>query len=417
MPLDLSELRGKRITELVSTARSLGIDNAAGLKKQELIFEIVRKRPGGSSGAHGEGVLETLPDGFGFLRSPDCNYLPGPDDIYVSPSQIRLFNLRTGDLVYGRVRAPKEGERYFALIRIEKVNGRSPDEERDKILFDNFAPIHPQRVIAFDSPDVRLRLIERLLPLGFGQRIAVLTPPRAGRTTLLRDLCRAIHAANPDTIMMVLLVDERPEEVSAMQEAVTAEVLSSTFDEPPQRHVQVSDMVIERAKRLVEQGRDVVLLVDSLSRLARAHNATAPTGGRELRGGVDIAAIHKARRFFGAGRSLDGGGSLTMVATVLTDTGHDVDEVLLQEVQGTANAEIRLDAELVADDLWPGIDVRATFTRNVARLIGAEDAETMRRFRQSLSTDRRAALEQVLATLTGAQGLESLDYTGLDIAG
>ncbi len=406
MSLDLSDLRAQRITELVNTARTLGIDNASGLKKQELIFEIVRIRAGGANGAYGEGVLETLPDGFGFLRSPDCNFLPGPDDIYVSPSQIRRFNLRTGDMVGGRVRAPKEGERYFALIKIETVNGRTPDEERDKILFDNFSPTHPDRVIRLDSLDTRLRLIDWLLPLGFGQRVVIHTPPRAGRTLLLRDLCQSIQASNPGTIMMVLLVDERPEEVAAMIDSVKGEVLSSTFDEPPTRHVQVAEMVIERAKRLVEQGRDVVVLVDSLSRLARAYNATAPTGQRELRGGVDIAAIHKARRFFGAGRSLDGGGSLTLIATVLTDTGHDVDEVLLQEIQGTANAEIRLDAELVASDVWPALDVRASFTRNVDRLVGHSQAEKMRAFRRSLSTDRQTAIEQSLALLDNLSSVE-----------
>lgn len=409
MQLDLSHLRSQRITELVSTARDLGIDNAAGLKKQELIFEIVRHRAGGASGAHGAGVLETLPDGFGFLRSPDCSYLPGPDDIYVSPSQIRRFNLRTGDLVGGRVRAPKEGERYFALIKIETVNGRSPDDERDKILFDNFAPIHPRRRILLHSGDSRLQVVNALMPLGFGQRIAILTPPRAGRTSLIRDLCVAISTSNPGTVMMVLLVDERPEEVSAMAEAVDAEVLSSTFDEPHQRHVQVADMVLERAKRLVEQGRDVVLLVDSLSRLARAFNATAPTGGRELRGGVDIAAIHRARRFFGAGRSLDGGGSLTLIATVLTDTGHDVDEVLLQEVQGTANGELRIDAGLVAADVWPAVDVRGSFTRSMERLVGADVADTLRDFRRTLAFDRTEAVAQTLEWAAKQSG-EAADH-------
>jgi transcription termination factor Rho len=412
MQLDLSHLRSQRITELVGTARSLGIDNAAGLKKQELIFEIVRHRAGGTSGAHGEGVLETLPDGFGFLRSPDCSYLPGPDDIYVSPSQIRRFNLRTGDLVGGRVRAPKEGERYFALIKIESVNGRSPDDERDKILFDNFAPIHPQRRIKLETEDTRLRMIGGLMPLGFGQRIAVLTPPRAGRTSLVRDLCRSISESNPGTVMMVLLVDERPEEVSAMAEAVDAEVLSSTFDEPHQRHVQVAEMVLDRAKRLVEQGQDVVLLVDSLSRLARAFNATAPTGGRELRNGVDIAAIHRARRFFGAGRCLDGGGSLTLIATVLTDTGHDVDEILLQEVQGTANGELRIDAALVEADVWPAIDVRATFTRSAERLVGEGVADALRAFRRTLSFEPKEAVNQTAQWVSDQSVQASLDKAG-----
>jgi len=412
MNLDLSNLRAQRITELVSTARGLGIDNAAGLKKQELIFEIVRHRAGGASGAHGEGVLETLPDGFGFLRSPDCSYLPGPDDIYVSPSQIRRFNLRTGDLVGGRVRAPKEGERYFALIKIEAVNGRSPDDERDKILFDNFAPLHPQRRIKLASDNVRLQMIDRFMPLGFGQRIAILTPQRAGRTSLIRDLCSSIAESNPGTVMMVLLVDERPEEVSAMSEAVDAEVLSSTFDEPHQRHVQVADMVLERAKRLVEQGRDVVLMVDSLSRLARAFNAIAPTGGRELRGGVDIAAIHRARPFFGAARCLDGGGSLTIIATVLTDTAHDVDEVLQQEVQGTANGELRIDRALVEGDVWPAIDVRGTFTRNVERLVGASAADELRDLRRTLPFDRREAVQNAVDWLKAQSAGAGMEQAG-----
>jgi transcription termination factor Rho len=393
MPLDLQELRARPISELVQDARDAGIDNAAGLKKQELIFELVRKRAG-NTGARGVGVLETLSDGFGFLRAPDCNYLPGPDDVYVSPSQIRRFNLRTGDLVVGQVRAPKENERYFALIKIEDINGRSPESEREKILFDNLSPVHPTRRLALGGQEPWMRVLDRLAPLGFGQRVAVLGPPRAGRSTFLRELARGILHAHPEAAVLVLLVDERPEEVPSMVAALPkAEVISSTFDEPPARHVQVADILLERARRMVEQGRDVVLLVDSLSRLARAFNATAPTGGRELRGGVDIGAIHKARRFFGSGRALAQGGSLTVVATMLTGTGNDVDEILLQEVEGSANVEIRLDPALVALDVWPAVDLRNTFARGVERLLGAEGEAALKALRRGLPEDSRAAIE------------------------
>ncbi|MFM2248084.1 MAG: hypothetical protein RL071_4159 [Pseudomonadota bacterium] len=401
MALDLSELRARPITDLVADARELGVENAAALKKQELIFEIVRKRAG-AAGARGSGVLETLPDGFGFLRAPDCNYLPGPDDVYVSPSQIRRFNLRTGDLIVGAVRAPKEGERYFALIKIEQVNGRSPEAERDKLLFDNLSPTTPHRALHLGLAEPSLSLIDLLLPLGLGQRVLILAPPRSGRSSLLRELARAAMAQQPEVTVLVLLVDERPEEVPVYAAALPgAEIISSSFDEPPARHVQVAEIVLERARRMVEQGRDVLLLVDSLSRLARAHNAVAPTGGRELAGGVDLAAVQRARRFFAAGRALQEGGSLSILATLLTETGHPVDALLQQEVEGAANAELRLDARLAALDLWPPLDVRHSFARGAERLVGAEQAAAQRQLRAGLPADPIEALQAALQRTAG----------------
>ena len=401
MALDLSELRARPITDLVAEARELGVENAAGLKKQELIFEIVRKRAG-AAGARGSGVLETLPDGFGFLRAPDCNYLPGPDDVYVSPSQIRRFNLRTGDLIVGAVRAPKEGERYFALIKIEQVNGRSPEAERDKLLFDNLSPVPPNRAVQLGSGAPGLSLIDQLVPLGLGQRVLLRAPPRSGRSGLLRALARAVMARHPDLSVLVLLVDERPEEVPVFAAALPgAEIIASSFDEPPARHVQVSDIVLERARRMVEQGRDVLLLVDSLSRLARAHNAVAPIGGRELHGGVDLAAVQRARRFFAAGRALHEGGSLTLVATLLTDTAHPVDSLLAQELDGAANAELTLDPRLAALDLWPPLDLAHSFTRGAEPLVGATQAAAQRVARAALPPDPITALRAALQT-TGA---------------
>ena len=396
MALDLNELRARPITDLVADARELGVDSAAALKKQELIFEIVRRRAG-STGARGSGVLETLPDGFGFLRAPDCNYLPGPDDVYVSPSQIRRFNLRTGDLVVGAVRAPKEGERYFALIKIELVNGRSPESEKEKILFDNLSAMTPNRPLLLAGVEPSLAVVDAMLPLGLGQRVLVLAPPRAGRSSLLRELARAAMAQEPEVGVLVLLVDERPEEVPAYTAALPgAEIIASSFDEPPARHVQVAEIVLERARRMVEQGRDVLLLVDSLSRLARAHNAVAPTGGRELLGGVDLAAVQRARRFFAAGRALREGGSLTIIATLLIDTGNPVDALLHQEVEGAANAELRLDPRLSALDHWPPLDPRHCFARGAEQLIGVDRAASQRALRVGLPDDPVAALQHAL---------------------
>ena len=387
MAMDLSELRPRDITELVDVARDLGIDNASGLRRQELIFEIVRRKAGSGGGALGGGVLETLPDGFGFLRSPHCNYLPGPDDIYVSPSQIRRFNLRTGDEVGGRVRAPKEGERYFALIKIETVNDRSPDIERNKLLFDNLTPVHTSRRLPLDAATPGLRMVDAVAPLGFGQRVLVHAPVHAGRTRLCRELADCIADHAPDTHVVMVLVDERPEEVTELREVMRAEVLSSTFDEPPDRHVQVAEMALERARRLVEQGRDVVVFFDSLTRLARALNAVAPPGGRQLAGQVDAMALHQARRLFGAGRCMQEGGSLTVIATVLTGTQGAVDELLLEELEGTANAEVKLDVSLARGGVWPALDLMRSYSRDTGRLVPATERASRVALRATLSGD------------------------------
>lgn len=401
MPLDLSDLRLRQIAELVDIARELGVDNASGLSKQELVFEIVR-RSAGAGGVPGSGVLETLSDGFGFLRSPDCNYLPGPDDIYVSPSQIRRFNLRTGDLVGGMVRAPKEGERYFALIKIESVNGRTPDEEREKLLFDNLTPVFPSRPLPLGAGTPAARMLDLLAPIGFGHRVLLHAAPRSGRTRLISQLISTLRAARPDAPVLVILIDGRPEEVTLLQETVDAEILASTFDEPAARHVQVADVAIERARRMVEQQKDVIVFIDSLTRLARAYNAVAQPGGRQLHGSVDVQAIHLARRAFGAGRALREGGSLTMIATALTGTGVDVDRVLLDDLAGAANVEIRLDPGLAALGLLPPVDPTACHSRDAEHLFPAESASARARFLAGLPADAaeryRALSAQIAAS-------------------
>jgi len=398
--LDLTDLKQRRISELVEMARVLRVEGAANLKKQELIFEILRNQPG-SANARGEGVLEILPDGFGFLRAPDCNYLAGPDDIYVSPSQVRRFNLRTGDMIAGVVRAPKEGERYFALIKIESIGGGSPDAERDKLIIDNLTPVHPHRSLSLEhrADGLSTRAIDLLAPLGFGQRALLVAPPRAGRTTLLREIAEGVRAKHPDVALLVLLIDERPEEVTEMVRSVPAEVLSSTFDEPPARHVQVADMGIERAKRMVEQGRDVVVLLDSLTRLGRAAHATAPAGGKLLGGVLDAGAAHKIRRTMAAARCLEEGGSLTLVATALTGTDARIDEAILDELKGTSNTEIVLSRELADLGLFPAIDPLATGTTHADRVLGAGRLRRLNAWRQALPRDPALALERTLDQL------------------
>ncbi|MEC7947481.1 MAG: transcription termination factor Rho [Myxococcota bacterium] len=414
MSFDLSELRPRRIADLVDIARELGVDNAPGLKKQELVFEIVRRRAA-RGGARGAGVLETLPDGFGFLRSPDCNYLPGPDDIYVSPSQIRRFNLRTGDLVAGQVRAPKEGERYFALIKIEAVNERSPDSEREKILFDNLTPVFPNRPLPMGDGEPAVRFVDLAAPIGFGHRVLLKAPPRSGRTFMITAMVQALRAQTPDVAVMIVLIDGRPEEVTVMDRAVDAEVLTSTFDEPPSRHVQVADMALERARRMAEQGRDVVVFLDSLTRLARAYNAVSATGTREVHGAVDMHAIHLARRTFGAGRALEEGGSLTMIATALTGTASPVDKVLLDEQEGSANVELFYDGGLAAARIRPAIDPIASHSRDAEHLHPSAERAAREALLNGLSLDpreRHAALLQRIegapdnATLLGLRGLD-----------
>jgi transcription termination factor Rho len=394
MSVDITSLRSKKITDLVDTAHDIGIDNAANLKRQELIFEIVRHRGTEARTAAGAGVLEILPDGFGFLRSTECNYLPGPDDIYVSPSQIRRFNLRTGDLVSGQVRAPKEGERYFALIKIEGVNGQTPDGARNKPLFENLTPVHPSRRLLLGHGDALLpKLIDAYVPIGFGQRIAVHAPPRAGRTRIIRELAKAARQTQPEAELIVLLIDERPEEVTAVQRELDAEVLFSTFDEPAARHVQVADMALERAKRQVEEGKDVILFLDSLSRLVRAAHASTPAGGKLMGGTVDTAALQVARRIFGAARALEEGGSLTMFATLLTGTSAGFDEVLLEDLHCASNAVIALDPEEARRGTYPALNLFESTTRGQEYLLDAAAAKRIHDARGRLTGDCKADLQ------------------------
>jgi transcription termination factor Rho len=373
--MNITELKHKTISELNNMAKKLKLTGVSGLKTQELIFKIIEAQALQNGEISAEGVLEVLPDGFGFLRSPDYNYLPGPDDIYVSPSQIRRFDLRTGDTVTGQVRPPKEGERYFALLKVENINFESPEKQVDKILFDNLTPIHPKERIVLEYPggDISTRIMDLLIPIGKGQRGLIVAPPRTGKTILLQKIANAITANNPDIWLIVLLIDERPEEVTDMQRSVKGEVISSTFDEPADRHVQVADMVIEKAKRLVEHHRDVVILLDSITRLGRAHNTIIPSSGKILSGGVDSNALQRPKRFFGAARALEEGGSLTIIATALVDTGSRMDEVIFEEFKGTGNMEIILDRRLVEKRVFPAIDIQRSGTRKEELLIPPDD--------------------------------------------
>ena len=353
--MHLAELKQKSIADLNEVARDLKIDGAPNLRKQELIFAILQAQTANNGVVFGEGVLETLPDGFGFLRAPDSNYLPGPDDIYISPSQIRRFNLRTGDIVSGQIRPPKESERYFALLKVEKVNFEDPEVSRDKILFDNLTPLYPEErlILEFDREEYRTRVMELTTPIGKGQRGLIVAAPRTGKTMLLQAIARAIEN-HQEVTLIVLLIDERPEEVTDWQRQVKAEVISSTFDEPAQRHAQVAEMVIEKAKRLVEHKRDVVMLLDSITRLARAYNTIAPPSGKVLSGGLDSNALQRPKRFFGAARNIEDGGSLTIMATALVDTGSRMDDVIFEEFKGTGNMEVHLDRRLADKRALPG---------------------------------------------------------------
>ncbi|HQP34884.1 MAG TPA: transcription termination factor Rho [Polyangiaceae bacterium] len=371
--MHLRELKQKPMPELVQLAKDLNIEGAAGLKKQDLIFAILQAQANKNGNIFGEGVLECLPDGFGFLRAPDYNYLPGPDDVYVSPSQIRRFGLRTGDTVTGGIRPPKENERYFALLKVEKINGEAPEVARDKILFDNLTPLYPTEKFNLEREDDHKnysdRIVDLLVPVGKGQRCLIVSPPRAGKTMLLQNLANAISANHPDTVLIVLLIDERPEEVTDMQRTVKAEVISSTFDEPATRHVQVAEMVIEKAKRLVEHKKDVVIMLDSITRLARAYNTVVPPSGKILSGGVDSNALHKPKRFFGAARNIEEGGSLTIISTALVDTGSRMDEVIFEEFKGTGNSEIHLDRKLMEKRIFPCLDINRSATRKEELLL------------------------------------------------
>jgi transcription termination factor Rho len=375
--MTISELKEKSITELSKIARTLEIPGASGLRKQDLIFKILQAQSEKEGHIFAEGVLEILPDGYGFLRSPDYNYLPGPDDIYVSPSQIRKFDLKTGDTISGNVRPPHEGEKYFALVKIEAINFESPEETRNKILFDNLTPLYPQERVRMETvhENTSGRVMDLLTPIGKGQRGLIVAPPRTGKTVLLQSIANSITTNHPEIALIVLLIDERPEEVTDMQRSVKGEVISSTFDEPAARHVQVAEMVIEKAKRLVEHKRDVVILLDSITRLARAYNTIVPPSGKVLSGGVDSNALQRPKRFFGAARNIEEGGSLTIIATALVDTGSRMDEVIFEEFKGTGNMEIILDRKLVDKRVFPAIDIQRSGTRKEELLILKEDLQ------------------------------------------
>lgn len=373
--MDIAELKSKKIAELNQIAKDLNISGYSDLRKQELIFKILEAQTEQGGLTFSRGVLEVLPDGYGFLRSVDYNYLPSPDDIYVSPSQIKKFNLRTGDTVSGQVRPPKEGERFFALLRVEAVNDENPEMIRERVLFDNLTPLYPNVSIRLETApgEYAMRIMDLLAPIGKGQRGMVVSPPKAGKTILLQKIANSITRNHPEVKLIVLLIDERPEEVTDMERSVNAEVVSSTFDEPPERHVQVSDMVLEKAKRLVEAKKDVVILLDSITRLARAHNTVVPHSGKILSGGVDANALHKPKRFFGAARNLEEGGSLTIVATALVETGSRMDEVIFEEFKGTGNMEIVLDRKLSDRRVFPAMDINRSGTRKEELLIDADD--------------------------------------------
>ena len=396
--IDLATLKEMSVTELTRIAKQLDVPGATGMRKQELIFEILRARAEKSGLIFSEGVLEVLPDGFGFLRAPDYNYLPGPDDIYVSPSQIRKFDLHTGDTVSGQIRSPKEGERYFALIKVEAVNFEPPEKAREKVFFENLTPLYPQgRIVLETTPDnLSGRVMDLMTPIGKGQRGLIVAPPRTGKTMLLQSIANSIAQNHPEIYLIVLLIDERPEEVTDMQRSVRGEVISSTFDEPAQRHVQVAEMVIEKAKRLVEHKKDVVILLDSITRLARAYNTIVPASGKILSGGVDSNALQRPKRFFGAARNIEEGGSLTIIATALIDTGSRMDEVIFEEFKGTGNMEIHLDRKLVDRRVFPAIDIQKSGTRKEELLLPKEDL------------NRVYVLRKVLNPLSPVEAMELL---------
>jgi transcription termination factor Rho len=373
--LNINDLKDMSIQKLTQIGKDLNVAGATGMRKQDLIFQILKAQTERSGNIFSEGVLETLPDGFGFLRAPDYNYLPGPDDIYVSPSQIRKFDLHTGDTVSGQIRPPKEGERYFALIKVEAVNFEAPDQAREKLFFENLTPLYPQEAIRLEtaSDNLSARVMDLMTPIGKGQRGLIVAPPRTGKTMLLQNIAQSITTNHPEVFLIVLLIDERPEEVTDMQRSVKGEVISSTFDEPAQRHVQVAEMVIEKAKRLVEHKKDVVILLDSITRLARAYNTVIPASGKVLSGGLDSNALQKPKRFFGAARNIEEGGSLTIMATALVDTGSRMDDIIFEEFKGTGNMEIHLDRKLTDKRVFPSIDITRSGTRKEELLIVKED--------------------------------------------
>ncbi len=396
--MNIAELKEMNISSLSSIAKELNVSGASSMRKQELIFEILKAQTEKDGLIFAEGVLEILPEGFGFLRAPDYNYLPGPDDIYVSPSQIRKFNLRTGDTISGQIRPPKDGERYFALIKVEAVNFEHPTEARNKILFDNLTPLYPNERIQLENEKENLsaRVMDLLTPIGKGQRGLIVAAPRTGKTMLLQAIAKSITSNHPEVVLIVLLIDERPEEVTDFQRSVDAEIISSTFDEPPTRHVQVADMVIEKAKRLVEHKRDVVIVLDSLTRLSRANNAIIPSSGKVLSGGIDANALQRPKRFFGSARNIEEGGSLTIIATCLVDTGSRMDDVIYEEFKGTGNLEIHLDRKLSDKRIFPSIDINRSGTRKEELLLSAEEL------------NRVWILRKVLSPLSSVEAMELL---------
>jgi transcription termination factor Rho len=414
--MDISDLKGKSISELLDVAVSLEIEGTSSMRKQELIFKILEAQTQQNGLIFAEGVLQVLPEGYGFLRSPDYNYLPGPDDIYVSPSQIKKFDLRTGDTVSGQIRSPKDSERYFALLRVEAVNHEHPDVAKTKPFFDNLTPLYPQEAfnLEHDPEDLSTRLINLMCPIGKGQRSLIVAQPRTGKTILLQKIANAITANHAEVYLIVLLIDERPEEVTDMERSVKGEVLSSTFDEPAERHVQVADMVIEKAKRLVEHGKDVVILLDSITRLARAHNAVVPHSGKILSGGVDSNALQRPKRFFGAARNIEGNGSLTIIATALIETGSRMDEVIFEEFKGTGNMELVLDRRLSDKRIFPAVDIFKSGTRKEELLIDKKDLEKIWILRKFLNDKplmeaMEFFLDKLGKTKTNAQFLKSMN--------
>ena len=414
--MNIVELKAMRIEELSEMARGLKIEGAAGVPKQELIFLLLQAQIEREGQIYGEGTLEVLPDGFGFLRSPDCNYLPGPDDIYVSPSQIRRFNLKTGDTVSGQIRQPKESERYFALLKVQAVNYEDPDVAREKIFFDNLTPLYPESKVQLenDKDNYSTRIIELMAPIGFGQRGLIVSPPRSGKTMILKTIANSMIKSHPDIVPFILLIDERPEEVTDMARSVKAEVISSTFDEPAERHVQVAEMVIEKAKRLVEHKKDVVILLDSITRLARAYNSVMPPSGKILSGGVDSNALHRPKRFFGAARNVEEGGSLTIIATALIDTGSRMDEVIFEEFKGTGNMELVLDRKLADRRMFPAIDIKKSGTRKEELLLEKSHLDRiwiLRKLLASLNTvdSMGFLLDKISGTKDNMEFLDSMN--------
>ncbi|MCD4787510.1 MAG: transcription termination factor Rho [Desulfobacterales bacterium] len=408
--MNIVELKDKKISELTDMAKSFNIEGAAGMRRQDLVFALLQAQIEKDGLIFGEGTLEILPDGFGFLRSPNSNYLPGPDDIYVSPSQIRRFNLRTGDTVSGQIRRPKESERYFALLKVEAVNYEDPEVAREKILFDNLTPLYPDRKINLESSsdNYSARIMDLMIPIGFGQRGLIVSPPRSGKTMLLQNIANSVIASHKNIVPFILLIDERPEEVTDMQRSVNAEVISSTFDEPAERHVQVAEMVIEKAKRLVEHKKDVIVLLDSITRLARAYNSVMPPSGKILSGGVDSNALQRPKRFFGAARNIEEGGSLTIIATALVDTGSRMDEVIFEEFKGTGNMEIQLDRRLSDKRLFPAIDIKKSGTRKEELLLDEETLNRVWILRKLLSSlNPSDSMEFLLEKMSGTKDNKS----------